>query len=416
MTKIKMLHRAFVDFCLVLIFSTFLVPLSAAPADLAFANSDGVGSGFPYTQTFKISAYYSPLPCQDRYATGTYAGDIRLNGSGVNGASGHAVYPGMIAAPRTYAFGTKMFVPGVGIVAVYDRGGAIVNAGQRGQAYDRLDVWMGYGDVGLQRALNWGKRNVDVTVYGITDSVVEDVNLPGYVADESSSASCGQDKLTLTNVLFDNVVTPPVTAKSATLDSNLNRGDRGAKVSKLQEELSNFNFYRGEINGEFDEKTEHAVFKFQQSQGLVGDKTAAGSGVFGPKTRDRMQELFSQRKHSAQLVAAATDVYGQAMLAKAENIVEEGLQIADADFVDEGVRLLAKELGYGAVAPEVTLLQRFLKDEGYFDGVFITDYYGLKTQEAVLKFQLDQGVVNDRADRGAGRVGPSTLEVINAFG
>jgi len=30
---------------------------------------------------FVATAYYSPLPGQSRYTTGTYAGDIRLNGS-----------------------------------------------------------------------------------------------------------------------------------------------------------------------------------------------------------------------------------------------------------------------------------------------------------------------------------------------
>ena len=68
-----------------------------------------------YQQTFIISAYYSPIPGQAKYVTGSYEGDIRLNGSGVNSADGTPVYPGMIAAPSTYAFGTKMNIPGIGI-------------------------------------------------------------------------------------------------------------------------------------------------------------------------------------------------------------------------------------------------------------------------------------------------------------
>lgn len=94
----------------------------------------------PRQQTFVISAYYSPMPNQAKYVTGSYAGDIRLNGDGVKAADGSHVYPGMIAAPKSYAFGTKMKIPGVGIVAVHDRGGAIVHSGERGNSYDRLDV------------------------------------------------------------------------------------------------------------------------------------------------------------------------------------------------------------------------------------------------------------------------------------
>ena len=44
-----------------------------------------------YTKTFTISAYYSPLPDQSRYVTGSYEGDIRLNGSGVRSADGTAL-------------------------------------------------------------------------------------------------------------------------------------------------------------------------------------------------------------------------------------------------------------------------------------------------------------------------------------
>src|SRR3989338_9310092 len=138
---------------------------------------------FPYVKTFKISAYYSPCPGQTRYATGTYEGDIKLNGNGTNGADGTPVYPGMIAAPKTYEFGTKMDIPGIGIVAVHDRGGAIRATNGVEGVYDRLDVWMGYGDKGLERALNWGKRTVNVVVYGENSSLSEQIELADYSPD-----------------------------------------------------------------------------------------------------------------------------------------------------------------------------------------------------------------------------------------
>jgi len=36
---------------------------------------------------FIVTAYYSPLPGQKKYSTGSYSGDIRLNGEGTHGAS-----------------------------------------------------------------------------------------------------------------------------------------------------------------------------------------------------------------------------------------------------------------------------------------------------------------------------------------
>ena len=53
-----------------------------------------------YVETFIISAYYSPVVEQMKYVTGSYEGDIYLNGGGVHGADGTPVYPGMIAAPK----------------------------------------------------------------------------------------------------------------------------------------------------------------------------------------------------------------------------------------------------------------------------------------------------------------------------
>ena len=92
---------------------------------LAFAETDLA----PHEQTFIISAYYSPLPDQRVYFRGSYDADRRLNGNGTNGADGTQVYPGMLAAPKSYAFGTKLEIPGLGVGTIHDRGGAIVDAG-----------------------------------------------------------------------------------------------------------------------------------------------------------------------------------------------------------------------------------------------------------------------------------------------
>lgn len=59
---------------------------------------------------FIVTAYYSPLPDQSFYLKGSYEADIRLNGNGTHGASGKEVYPGMLAGPKTYAFGTQVYL------------------------------------------------------------------------------------------------------------------------------------------------------------------------------------------------------------------------------------------------------------------------------------------------------------------
>lgn len=70
-------------------------------------------------------------------------------------ASGHVIRQGdkLIAAPRTYPFGTRMFIPGYGPASVKDRGGAIQD--------NRLDVYFSTHE----EALKWGRRKLLVQVF-----------------------------------------------------------------------------------------------------------------------------------------------------------------------------------------------------------------------------------------------------------
>jgi 3D (Asp-Asp-Asp) domain-containing protein len=69
-------------------------------------------------------------------------------------ASGYEIQSGdkLIAAPRTFRFGTRMLILGYGIAEVKDRGGAIKG--------NRLDVFFGTH----QEALEWGRQKVAVII------------------------------------------------------------------------------------------------------------------------------------------------------------------------------------------------------------------------------------------------------------
>ena len=96
---------------------------------LAFFSFHGdSGYAASITQEFIVTAYYSPLPDQNFYLKGNYEAEKILNGNGTNGASGKPVFVGMIAAPKTYNFGTRIDFEGLGVGIVEDRGGAIVKA------------------------------------------------------------------------------------------------------------------------------------------------------------------------------------------------------------------------------------------------------------------------------------------------
>ncbi len=391
---------------------------------LAFLMLSGVAEAGVYEKTFTITAYYSPIPCQDRYVTGSLFGDKVLNGNGTNGADGTPVYTGMVAAPSSYAFGTKMFIPGVGTVAVHDRGGAIVTSNEDG-SYDRLDIWMGYGDPGLTRALNWGRRTLTVTVYGLDDSIAEQINLMGYTPDEAIPADCGMDDVSVDyNTLQpiggtvsnsapepepvyvpepEPVVEEASISNEGLLDGNLSKGDSGVEVESLQLELLALNYYKGEIHGVYDDVTEHAVFKFQQSQYLVGDSSSIGAGVFGNKTRNQLNDIIASKNYNTFLIAQANPSISP---------IVSDIVLASISPEPKTI-LLTTEMDFGIASVEVEELQQFLKNQGHFSGVLITDFYGPVTRDAVIEFQLENGLISDIEDFGAGRVGPKTLSLIN---
>jgi hypothetical protein len=60
--------------------------------------------------TLIATAYYSPLPNQKYYLRNSLREELLLNGNGTHGASGKPVFNGMLAAPKTYDFGTKIWV------------------------------------------------------------------------------------------------------------------------------------------------------------------------------------------------------------------------------------------------------------------------------------------------------------------
>ena len=60
---------------------------------------------------------------------------------------------------------------------------------------------------------------------------------------------------------------------------DLNPGDSGPRVNKLQEELKERGHYTGEINGQFNDATAEAVKAFKAANGLDGSNAKAGAKV-----------------------------------------------------------------------------------------------------------------------------------------
>ncbi|KKP39804.1 MAG: SpoIID/LytB domain-containing protein [Candidatus Peregrinibacteria bacterium GW2011_GWC2_33_13] len=421
---------------------------------------------FPCEKTVEITAYYSPLPDQKTYFTGSYEGDIRLNGDGVLSADNTVVYPGMIAAPKTYPFGTKIEIPKVGLTTVHDRGGAIVQSGsERGNQHDRIDIWMGHGDEGLTRAKKWGRRTLTVNILGKRDDLKDHVDFFGLENDISAPAinkippveykyfpfdlSFGDqndyvvllqnylmeflylygtitgiyDEDTLQAVLkyqMDNKIIEnenshgagrfgPKTRENMEknieeyeknrfqfLEINIGKNQQGEEVKKLQTYLIKLNYLpTPQISGIYDQKTIEAVYKFQIQNKIIQSELDQGAGYFGPKTRTKLKEILTDKKEYMKILAQNTPL----KTAKIETV----------EIIE-----FSKNLNFGDTGEEVKKLQNHLKKLGFFTSS-TTGIYGEITQNAVFKFQQSQKIVHTENEIGAGKLGPETRSRLNTI-
>lgn len=104
-----------------------------------------------------VTGYYQPVKNQDKYATGSFRGDMKMNG-GKKTWSGKIPKIGMAAADhKIFPLGTRLYISELRMyVTIEDKGGKI-----KGK---RIDVFTGRGDAGLERAIAWGKRKITVKV------------------------------------------------------------------------------------------------------------------------------------------------------------------------------------------------------------------------------------------------------------
>jgi len=102
------------------------------------------------------TAYYLPSPNQKKFYYESFKKETEINGKGKT-FSGKLLQKGMIAADlNVFPLGTVLKIPGYGIAVVEDTGKAV-----KGK---KIDLFMGDGESGLERVLEWGKREVEVEI------------------------------------------------------------------------------------------------------------------------------------------------------------------------------------------------------------------------------------------------------------
>jgi peptidoglycan hydrolase-like protein with peptidoglycan-binding domain/3D (Asp-Asp-Asp) domain-containing protein len=401
----------------------------------------------PFHQEFSITAYYSPLPDQCCYIKGGLKADKILNGEGHTTADGTPVFKGIVAAPKSYPFGTRIKLPGIGVVEVRDRGGAI---NELGSGVHRLDIWVGAGEEGLARALAFGEVRLTGRVFppevdqpaialDFAKLPVSWERLRVYVTEEMGLLALdpASGDLSLSTVLlqeklhdlgyFRHAVTGlfgPVTRRALRLflsDAGLaestsvltrktsahllaamrkkdikkyipfiSRSSRHNEIRVAQGILRHLGYYRGRTSGVYDDNLFGAILRFQQDHGLVGTADDPGAGRIGPITQRTLQHEWWKKEVGE--LAKRYELFGDV----AQTLRKRGQRISQF-------------LTVGYTGKSVRVLQNLLSEKGYFPHEKINGVFGPMTQYAVEQFQIAEGLIKNSSDKAAGYVGPATL-------
>lgn len=117
----------------------YFTPVSSAESAYVFSEN-GETKTLKSVGTYTVTAYCPCRKCCGKWANG-------ITASGTTATANHT-----IAAPRNFAFGTKLVINGI-TYTVEDRGGAI-----KGK---KLDIFM----ESHSACLKWGKRKCEVFIY-----------------------------------------------------------------------------------------------------------------------------------------------------------------------------------------------------------------------------------------------------------
>ena len=321
---------------------------------------------------FIVTAYYSPLPNQKNYATGNYISEKILNGEWVAWASGRKVFSGMLAAPGKYSFGSKIYLEWLGIWSVEDRWGAIVPAGQRWFAHDRIDVWMGYGDEGLRRAMYWGKRKVKWHVISGNSEVtlnMKTIPAPAWIAKYIKRPSWSTNYSPVAST-WPNVFNKSIGTKSNPED-----------IKTLQKFLKSIGKYNWEIDWAYNKEVMSFVYEFQIENKLISDWSDTYAGYWWKSVRDLLWKKY--------LAGDFTEIEAQVKIELSE---EEKLN-----------ELLNNPLN---TIEETKFLQEILTKMDIYSGEINWVYSDIK--DTILDYQLDNSIIQKASDTWGGYFGPNT--------
>jgi len=328
---------------------------------------------------FIVTAYYSPLPDQKYYLKGSYKAEKKLNWEGIKWSSWKWVFSGMLAAPKWYRFGTKIYLEWLWIWSVEDRGWAIVRAGNRGYKSDRIDVWMWYGDEGLRRALYWGKRKVKWSIISKKSRITlnyKNISAPLWVTKK---------------------LKPIVKKNDSIFSTSIWKWSSMKKIKSLQLFLKDLELYSGKIDWIYNEEIVWIIYNFQKENSIIKTEYDYWAGYFWPKTRKAFlkysNKIVKDRQRREDLII------------KYKALEEEAKKEAKKEVI------IIWKPKFWEISVRVRWLQKLLGFLWYFN-YKDTAIFWKKTEKSIIKFQLDNKIILSEKSKSAWIFWPKTLSVI----
>lgn len=323
------------------------------------------------TGYFVVTAYYSPLPNQKNYLTGNYESEIRLNWQWIKWASWKSVFSWMLAWPQTYTFWTKIYLEWLGIWEISDRWWAIVTAWNRGYTHDRIDVWVGYWDEWLQRALYWWKRTIKWNIVSLDSKITLDYKkLPS-----------------------PNWTTTWLKPKEDVFSYSLWIWSDSSKVKKLQQFLKDLKLYNWDISWEYNEEVISIIYNFQIDNEILSSPSDNWAGYWWNITRDKFKKAYLNGEFDE--------------LSKQK--IEENIEKEEDDKKIEENDLYVFENALSWVE-NIKTLQLILKELSLYEWEISWNYNDII--DAIYDFQIGEWIIKSNYDIWAWNFWPRTRETL----